>query len=91
MNPCRAPVDKPCALRQNRPHAVDVSSSDLPVDEWLGDTLSNVHHRGTTEELATILRAYAAAGIQRVQVWLNPCTVAGHEAYAPVLDLLDAA
>jgi hypothetical protein len=39
--------------------------------------------------LVTALRAYADAGIGHVQVWLDPNTVAGVEAFAPVLALLD--
>ncbi len=45
--------------------------------------------RGTPEELADSLRAHAAIGIGHVQVWLEPPTVAGVEAFAPVLELLD--
>jgi sugar phosphate isomerase/epimerase len=46
-------------------------------------------YRGSAEELAGILRAYAAAGFSEIQVWLNPCTIAGIEAFAPVLELLN--
>ena len=45
---------------------------------------------GQPEELAAHLRAYAAEGIEHVQVWLDPCTLAGVEAFAPVLELLDS-
>ncbi len=44
---------------------------------------------GSPEELAELLRGYAREGITHVQVWLDPSTVAGVEAFAPVLDLLD--
>jgi probable F420-dependent oxidoreductase len=44
---------------------------------------------GSTEELAALMRSYAAAGITHVQVWLAPNTAAGIEAFAPVLALLD--
>jgi alkanesulfonate monooxygenase SsuD/methylene tetrahydromethanopterin reductase-like flavin-dependent oxidoreductase (luciferase family) len=44
---------------------------------------------GTSEELAALLRGYAREGITHVQVWLDPSTVAGVEAFAPVLELLD--
>ena len=44
---------------------------------------------GSSEELADLLRGYAREGITHVQVWLDPSTVAGVEAFAPVLDLLD--
>jgi probable F420-dependent oxidoreductase len=45
---------------------------------------------GQPEELAALLRAYAAEGIEHVQVWLDPCSLAGVEAFAPVLELLDS-
>ena len=44
---------------------------------------------GSLEELTEGLRAYAQAGFGHVQVWLEPGTVAGIEAFAPVLELLD--
>jgi alkanesulfonate monooxygenase SsuD/methylene tetrahydromethanopterin reductase-like flavin-dependent oxidoreductase (luciferase family) len=44
---------------------------------------------GSPEELAASLRAFAREGISHVQVWLTPHTLAGVEAFAPVLELLD--
>ena len=44
---------------------------------------------GSVEALATLLRAYATAGITHLQVWLGPNTPAGIEGFAPVLALLD--
>ena len=44
---------------------------------------------GMSDELADLLRGYAREGITHVQVWLDPSTVTGVEAFAPVLDLLD--
>ena len=44
---------------------------------------------GSPEELAEGLRAYAQAGFGHVQVWLEPGTAAGIEAFAPVLERLD--
>lgn len=43
---------------------------------------------GAPEELAAALRAYADAGITHAQLVLEPCTPAGIEAFAPVLELL---
>jgi alkanesulfonate monooxygenase SsuD/methylene tetrahydromethanopterin reductase-like flavin-dependent oxidoreductase (luciferase family) len=45
---------------------------------------------GTPQELAATLRGYAGAGIQHVQVLLQPSTRAAIDAFAPVLALLDA-
>jgi hypothetical protein len=46
---------------------------------------------GTPEELAEEMRGYAREGIAHVQVYPDPCTVAGIEAFAPVLETLDRA
>jgi alkanesulfonate monooxygenase SsuD/methylene tetrahydromethanopterin reductase-like flavin-dependent oxidoreductase (luciferase family) len=45
---------------------------------------------GAAEELAEGLRGYARAGFTRVQIWLEPATIAGIEAFAPVIELLDS-
>ena len=44
---------------------------------------------GTPEEMAEEMRAYAREGISHVQIYPDPCTVAGIEAFAPVLEILD--
>jgi len=44
---------------------------------------------GSPREIADILRAFARAGISHVQVWLDPCSLAGIDAFAPVLEQLD--
>ncbi len=44
---------------------------------------------GSVDELAALLRAYAALGITHLQVCLGPNTPAGIEGFAPVLALLD--
>lgn len=41
------------------------------------------------EAVAETLRAYAAAGLSHVQVWLDPRTPASIESLAPALELLD--
>jgi len=46
-------------------------------------------HTGTTEELATVIRAFAAVGISHLQVVLDPITEAAIAEFAPVLELLD--
>jgi probable F420-dependent oxidoreductase len=45
---------------------------------------------GTPEELAAEMRAYAALGVSHIQLYPDPCTVAGIEALAPMLEILDA-
>jgi hypothetical protein len=44
---------------------------------------------GTPEELAEEFRSYAREGIDHMQLYPDPCTVAGIEALAPVLEILD--
>jgi alkanesulfonate monooxygenase SsuD/methylene tetrahydromethanopterin reductase-like flavin-dependent oxidoreductase (luciferase family) len=45
--------------------------------------------RGTSEEMADALRAFAAVGIAHVQLVLDPITVEAIEELAPVLEILD--
>lgn len=44
---------------------------------------------GTPEELAELLRAFARAGVDHVQIFLEPRTQVGIDAFMPVLELLD--
>ncbi len=44
---------------------------------------------GSPADIAAGLRAHADAGLSNVQVWLEPNTPAGIEAFAPVLEELD--
>ncbi len=85
---CREVGRDPATLSRSCFAAVDVSSASLPGDEWTSELFRSHWHRGSTEELAGILRAHKAAGFDRVQIWLNPMTVEGIDAFAPVLDQL---
>jgi probable F420-dependent oxidoreductase len=46
---------------------------------------------GTPEELAAQIGRYADARVEHMMVWIDPVSLAGIEAFAPVLDLLDQA
>jgi hypothetical protein len=46
---------------------------------------------GTPRAIADACRAYARGGVSHLQVWLVPNDLAGVEAFAPVLALLDRA
>jgi alkanesulfonate monooxygenase SsuD/methylene tetrahydromethanopterin reductase-like flavin-dependent oxidoreductase (luciferase family) len=46
--------------------------------------------RGSPQELADMLRRYAAAGISHVQLVMDPITVEAIEEFAPALEILDA-
>lgn len=80
----------PGTLGRSASLLVNVSGHSNPGDNWVADSRAGQPLSGSSEELATALRAYAAAGIDHVQVWLDPNTIAGVEAFAPVLDLIDA-
>jgi alkanesulfonate monooxygenase SsuD/methylene tetrahydromethanopterin reductase-like flavin-dependent oxidoreductase (luciferase family) len=84
---CRAVGRDPVTLQ--RTAAVLVSA--IPDNSSTRSTAEPVLRplSGSPEELSADLRAYAAAGITEVQLWLYPNTVAGIESFAPVLGLLD--
>jgi probable F420-dependent oxidoreductase len=44
---------------------------------------------GTPEELAAQIRRYAEARVEHMMIWIDPVSLAGIEAFAPVLDLFD--
>ncbi len=44
---------------------------------------------GSPEELADEMRAYADLGVSHIQIYPDPCTVAGFEALVPMLEILD--
>jgi probable F420-dependent oxidoreductase len=44
---------------------------------------------GTPEELAAQIRNYATADVAQMMVWIDPVSVAGIEAFAPVLEALN--
>jgi len=45
---------------------------------------------GEPEELAGKIRAYSAGAVEHMMIWLDPMTVEAVEAFAPVLEALDA-
>jgi probable F420-dependent oxidoreductase len=87
----RATVDAACAEVGRDPATLE-RTVGVPVDlpgATARATGSMTPLAGSPEELATALRAYAGEGIAHLQVLLAPATVAGIEAFAPVLELLD--
>ncbi len=88
---CQEAGRDPAKLERSASVFVDVAGHARPGDHWVADTRAGRTLSGSAEELATALRAYAKAGITHIQVWLDPNTVAGVEAFAPVLQLLDSA
>ncbi len=75
-----APIDLP-----GWPHTPP--RGEVEVTAWVREGTGVA--TGSAEELAALLRSFAAAGLAEVQVWLAPSTVAGVDAFAPVLARLD--
>jgi probable F420-dependent oxidoreductase len=82
-------VDAACMAQDRDPATLARTAGvlvDLPIaprrEGWNALT-------GTTEQIAAGLRDYAAAGFSHVQIWMEPSSLAGVEAFADVLALLD--
>jgi alkanesulfonate monooxygenase SsuD/methylene tetrahydromethanopterin reductase-like flavin-dependent oxidoreductase (luciferase family) len=83
---CRAVGRDPATLGRTVGVGVALPGNRLILGPW--DTTSGAL-TGTPEEITAALRGFAAEGIGHVQVVLAPCTPAGVEGFAPVLELLD--
>jgi alkanesulfonate monooxygenase SsuD/methylene tetrahydromethanopterin reductase-like flavin-dependent oxidoreductase (luciferase family) len=87
----RAAVDAACVAEGRDPttlaRSCGVMIHTIPEIPLTTDEFTPL--RGTAEELAAVLRAYAAEGIGHVQLWVEPATPTGIAAFAPVLELLD--
>lgn len=80
---CRAVGRDPATLERTAAVMVDFDGAyGRP-----GQTVPSL--TGSAEELAEEMRSYAREGISHVQIYPDPCTVAGIEAFAPVLEILD--
>lgn len=76
---CREAGRDPATLRRTAGVLVDIPGLAPPRAGW--QALS-----GTPEEIAAGLRAYARAGFTHVQIWLEPSSLAGVEAFGKVLE-----
>jgi probable F420-dependent oxidoreductase len=90
--PMNAAVDAACAEVGRDPATLERTACvllDLPGragrSTWEGEPPPLLR---SPEEAADLLRGYARAGMSHLQVWVDPCTVAGVEALAPALELL---
>ncbi len=72
----------PASLARTLFLAVDAPGAPPSGRDWLAPMLGNA------EELAALLRTLVDEGVAEVQVWLEPTSLAGIEAFAPVLGLL---
>jgi probable F420-dependent oxidoreductase len=90
--PLRAKVDAACRAAGRDPATLERTATVL-VGFDLPGTVGHpqVQHplRGTPAQIAAGLRAYAREGIGHIQIYLDPMTPAGIEAFVPVLEELD--
>ena len=92
--PLRARVDAACAEVGRAPGtlertvAIGVVFGDARMAYGAMDWTPGMM-RGSSVEMAASLRAFAAEGIGHVMVTIAPATVAGLEAFVPVLEALD--
>jgi probable F420-dependent oxidoreductase len=89
--PLRESVDAACRAEGRDPASLERTVTafvafDLPNTTGHPDVKTPI--RGTSEEIAAAIRAYAAEGISHIQIFLDPMTLAGVEAFAPVLEAL---
>jgi probable F420-dependent oxidoreductase len=95
LGPAMAAVDAACRAEGRDPTTLSRSFAiyvDLIGDAPLSNSV-NTHAvapiRGSTAELVDIVRGYASAGIDHLQVLVHPMNDAGIEGLAPVLEALD--
>jgi probable F420-dependent oxidoreductase len=85
---CRDLGREPRTLQRTVGVLVDVPG-DQPSDAWMRAwRASEGVIAGTPAEIADAIRGFARLGISHVQIALEPHTVAGIEAFAPVLEIL---
>lgn len=89
LPPLHAAIDAAC-IRHGRDPATLGRTLGLRV-ALLGEQIAGGVEpiEGTPGQIADALCAYARGGVSHVQVWLTPRTLAGIEAFAPVLEELD--
>ena len=83
-------VDAACAETGRESRTLKRTAAVLfEVGPHAPSTMSVPPITGTPEEAVAALRAHAEAGVSHVQVWLEPNTLAGIEAFGGVLEALD--
>jgi probable F420-dependent oxidoreductase len=90
--PLREAVDAACRAEGRDPATLARTVAtfvafDLPNTTGHPDVRTPI--AGSPEEIAAALRAYAREGISHVQIFLDPMTLAGVEAFAPAIEALD--
>lgn len=89
IKPLLARVDDACRKVGRDPATLERSAAVIcEVGPHGPSTMSSPPLTGSPEELAAKLADYAAIGVKHLQVWLEPATLAGVTAFAPVLSAL---
>ncbi len=90
LTPLLERVDAACAAVERDPSSLERSAAVIvEVGPHEPSAMTGPPLHGSPEEIAAGLRAYADAGVSHLQVWLEPNTLGGIEAFAPVLEALD--
>lgn len=90
LEPLLSDVDAACSAEGRDPSSLARTAAvKIEVGPHSPSTMSVAPWRGKPEQIADRLRAYAAAGISHVQVWPEPNTLSGVEAFGRVLEALD--
>ena len=90
LQPLLQRVDAACEAEGRDPETLSRSSAvKVEIGPHAPSAMSVAPLTGGPETLADQLRAYAAAGLDHVQLWIEPNTVAGYEAFGRVLEVLD--
>jgi hypothetical protein len=80
----------PATLQRTVTLLVDLPGSESAKAGGLANyRASRTPATGRPEELAELLRDIARSGVSHVQIFLEPSTMAGIDAFAPTLALLD--
>lgn len=90
LRPLLERVDAACEVVGRVPQTLERSAAVIvEVGPHEPSAMTGPPVTGSPAEIAAELRAYADAGVSHVQVWLEPNTPAGINAFAPVLEELD--
>lgn len=89
LPPLREAIDAAC-IQHGRDPATLGRTVGVRV-ALLGETVTGGVEpiEGTTQQIADAFREYARGGVSHVQIWLVPRSLAGIEAFAPILAELD--
>jgi alkanesulfonate monooxygenase SsuD/methylene tetrahydromethanopterin reductase-like flavin-dependent oxidoreductase (luciferase family) len=83
---CREAGRDPASLQRSVALQIDLPRAPGTSRGALMDASRPTAVKGTNDEIAAHLRSYADAGVDHVQLWLDPATPAAVESFAPVLE-----